>query len=364
MSLKLDSQATPPRSDEPSPPAPLPDEPFYRRGDQARRWGGILLLAGLIWLGFAVGSRAALPTFGFVERTATLGTQTFAAERVVVNGGADHVEFVGWNQDQIQVQVVKHAFGWNSAAADDALEQLDVQITPRGDTLVIEVRRPLGSVIGRAPYADLRVALPVSTAAEAHVISGDISAEEVSGDLALTTVSGDITAANTRGTLTLNTTSGEVDVRDHAGALAAESISGDVRLAGDLASPTVRTVSGDARLDGATGTVVLSSISGDLSLASADLAGLDLESTSGDIEARVELADGATGTISNISGDVELRLPEDARLGLEVTTASGDLTSDIRGLNAERRSLRGAVGSGGGSLSVSTTSGDVEVRGE
>lgn len=364
MDLKLDPQAAPPRGDQPLPPAPVPDEPYYRRGDQARRWGGILLLAGLVWLVFSIGSRSALPTAGFVERTEPIGAQSFTAERVVVSGVADHVEFVGWNQGEVRVEGVKHAYGWNGGAAEDALDQLDVQITSRGDTLVIEVKRPLGTVIGRAPYAELRVALPEGVSAQANVVSGDINAEEVRGDLALTTVSGNVRVGDTRGALTLSTTSGDVEVRDHDGAVSAESVSGDVRLEGDLASPTVRTVSGEARLDGASGSVVLSSISGELSLEGAGLAGLDVESTSGDIEARVELAEGATGSISNISGDVELRLSEDARLDLEVTTASGELTSEIGGLEADRRSLRGALGGGGPALTVSTTSGDVEVREE
>lgn len=364
MNLKLDPRATPPRGDQPQPPAPLPDEPFYRRGEQARRWGGILLLIGLVWLVFAIGSRAGLPTAGFVERTASLGAQSFAAEKVVVTGVADHVELVGWNRDEVEVQVVKHAFGWNGAAAEDALDQLDVAMSRRGDTLVIEVRRPLGTVIGRAPYADLRLALPAEVSAEAHVVSGDIAVEAVRGDLTLVTVSGNVTVEDTRGAIAVSTTSGDLEVRDHAGALSAESVSGDVRLEGDLASPEVRTVSGDARLDGASGSVVMSTISGDLSVAGASLTGLSVESTSGDVEARVDLARGATGSISNISGDVDLRIPDDARLGLDVTTASGELTTDIDGLEAGRRSLHGDLGGGGASLSVSTTSGDVEVWGE
>lgn len=364
MDLKRDPQVTPPRSDQPQPPAPLPDEPYYRRGEQARRWGGILLLIGLVWLVFAIGSRSSLPTAGFVERTATLDARSFTAEKVVVTGVADHVAFVGWNQDEVEVEVVKHAFGWNSDAAENALGQLDVTMTQSGDTLVIEVRRPLGTVIGRAPYAHLRVALPAGVSAEARVVSGDVSAEEVQGDLSLVTVSGSVTAEDTRGSLSLSTTSGDLEVSDHVGALSAESVSGDVRLEGDLVSPAVRTVSGDVRLDGVSGNAILSTISGDLSVAGDNLEGLSIESTSGDIETRLDLAGGATGRISNISGDVDVRLPEDARLGLDVTTASGELSTDIDGLEADRRSLRGAVGGGGPSLSISTTSGDVEVQGD
>jgi hypothetical protein len=364
MQINTDPRATPPRADSPLPPAPVPDEPFYRRGEQARRWGGILLLIGVVWLVFALGSR--LPVFGvgFVERTEPIPSQSFAVERVVITGVNDNVELVGWNQEEVQVEAVKHGFGWNGEAAQEGLERLEVVITPSGETLTIDVRRPLDSIVGRAPYANLRIALPAGVSAETRLANGDIQVTEVSGDLALSTVSGDLDSTDTRGTLTLSTTSGDLDVRDHSGALTAESVSGDMQLEGALASPSVKTVSGDARLEGASGTVELRSISGGLNVTGGDIAALNVESTSGDVEARIGLREGSNSRISSISGDVGVRLENVANLELEATTTSGEIESDLEGLDEERRSLRGSLGDGSAALSVSTTSGDIEVRGD
>lgn len=364
MHVEHDPRATLPGADQPPPPAPLPNEPYYRRGEQARRWGGIMLLVGVVWLVFALSLRAPIFGVGFVERTEAISAQTFAVERVVVSGVADRIELVGWNDDGVQVEAVKHAFGWNGGAADEALDQLEVVMTPQGETLMIEVRRPIGAIVGRAPYAELRIALPEGASAEAHVVSGAIDVAEVRGDLTLSTVSGDLETTDTSGSLALSTTSGDLEVRDHRGPLTADSVSGDLELSGALVSPAVQTVSGDASLDGATGRVELSSISGSLRLAGDRLAGLSIESTSGDIEAAITMAAGATGRISNISGDVEVSLMNSADLALEVATTSGDLSSDLEGLAAERRSLRGTLGEGSAQLTVSTTSGDVEVREE
>lgn len=364
MKIDLDPRATPARPGEPQAAVPVPNEPYYRRGEQARRWGGILLLVGVVWLVFALGSRAPLFGVGFVERTEDLGAQTFDVERVVVAGIADRVELVGWSGDGVQVEAVKHGFGWNGDAAAEALEQLEVVIAPNGDTLTIEVRRPLGAMVGRAPFADLRIALPAGVSAEARVVSGAITVADVRGDLTLGTVSGDLASRDTSGTLTLSTTSGDLEVRDHRGPLSADSVSGDLRLEGDLASPRVQTVSGDASLEGASGRAELNSISGDLSIDGGRLEALTIESTSGDIEAAVGLGQGSTSRISNISGDVEISLSTPADLTLDVSTTSGDISSDLPGMQAERRSLRGATGDGSATLTISTTSGDVEVNGE
>ncbi len=364
MQINTDPRATPPRTDSSLPPAPAPDESYYRRGEQARRWGGILLLLGVVWLVFALGSRLPLFGVGFVERTEPIPPQSFAVTRVVISGVSDNVELVGWNQAEVQVEAVKHGFGWNGDAAQEGLERLEVVITPNGDTLNIDVRRPLDSIVGRAPYANLRIALPAGVSAEARLASGDIEVSEVTGDLVLSTVSGDLESADTLGKLTLSTTSGDLEVRDHSGALTAESVSGDVRLEGALASPNVKTVSGDASLEGASGTVELRSISGGLSVSGGDIAALTVESTSGDVEAEVALNEGSSSRISSISGDVGVRLERTTNLQLEATTTSGEIETDLEGLDEERRSLRGSFGDASAALGISTTSGDIEVRGD
>lgn len=363
MNTQLDPRVSPP-TPQPAPPAPLPDEPYYRRGEQARRWGGILLLIGVVWLVFALGSRAPLFGVGFVERTATTGPQSYAVERVVVTGVADNVELVGWSGDEVQVEAVKHGFGWNGGAAQEALEQLEVIFTPQGETLTIEVRRPIGAIIGRGPYADLRIALPAGAAVEARVVSGEIAVEEVRGELTLGSVTGDMATEDTQGSLTISTTSGDVEVRDHNGPVVAESVSGDVELVGALESPRVQTVSGDAALEGVTGRAELSSISGNLRVAGDQLEALSLESTSGDIAVEAGLAEGSASQISNISGDVAVTLFSPESLRLDVSTTSGDLSSDLPGLSEERRSLRGTIGAGGADLTINTTSGDVTVSEE
>jgi hypothetical protein len=363
--MSVDQEQRSARSAQPGPVTPVPDEPFYRRGEQARRWGALLLLVGVVWLVFALAGRGSLLPLGFVERTESIATQSYSAERVVISGLGDDVEFVAADGDEIVVDGLRRGFGWNEAAAQDSLRQLELLVEESGDTLRIELRRPSFAAVGRAPTAELRVALPAGVAAEAELVSGELRAEGVRGDLQLRTVSGSVSASDTAGRLDVPTTSGDVELSDHSGPLAIETTSGEVQADGELADPRVTTVSGDVELDGTVGELEARSISGALSVTDARDARLRIESTSGDVEFAGALAAGAS-EISNISGDVRVRLDEPDDLRLDLRSTSGDLESDLplRDVERERRSLRGSVGDGGSTLAISTTSGDIEVTGE
>lgn len=354
------------RSSEGGPLAPPPDEPYYRRGEQARRWGSLLLLVGVVWLVFALTAGGRFMPFGFVERSEPIAPRAFSAERVVISGLADDVELVPADGDEVVVSGTRHGYGWSGGAAEDALERLEVLVDEQGETLRVEVRRPGLTLLGRAPYAELRIALPAGVAAEADVVSGDIAAADVRGDLRLVTVSGAVATSDTAGALAVRTTSGDISLEGHAGALDVETTSGDVRARGELADPRVQSVSGDVELAGARGAVEATTISGDLAVRAGAGARLRIESTSGDVEFDGPLAGGASSRIANISGDVRVRLEHPADLRLDLTTLSGDLASDLplRDAERERRSLAGTLGAGGTTLTVNTTSGDVEVSGE
>jgi hypothetical protein len=349
-----------------TPPQTVPNEPYYRRGEQARRWGALLLLVGVVWLVFSITSRGSFFGMGFVERTAELPAQSYAVERVVISGVNDNITLLAGDGDEVRVSGVKHAFGWSGGAAEDALDDLQLTVDEQGDTLVIDVQRPALFGIGRSPYVELEVSLPSDILAEAGVVSGDLLVEGVRGDLTLRSVSGSIAAEETEGQLSVNTTSGDVDLEDHRGGLTVETVSGDVRADGALDSPRVESVSGDVELEGVSGSVDLRSISGELSARGDEEASITIESTSGDVAFSGELESGTPSRISNISGDVQVRLSDPGDMRLELTSMSGDLSSDLdlQGMERERRRLSGTLGDGETSLTISTTSGDISVAEE
>lgn len=354
---------------EPRGQQPLPSEPYYRRGEQARRWGALLLLIGVVWLVFELTVRSSIFGIGVgrVEQTEQLPAQSFSAEQVLINGVNDDIKLVPGSGDTIIVEATKHAFGWNTGAANGALSRLDMATEQRGDTLVIDLRptNRLGFAIGRVPYLSLRVSLPAGVRAEAAVVSGDITAQEVRSDLVLRSVSGAVHAEDTAGALRATTTSGDVRIRDHSGGLVIETTSGDISAAGALNAPRLNSVSGAINLQGAISNLELRTISGDIEVRDATDASLVVESTSGDVSFDGALASDSDSRISTISGDVRVRLASPDDLRLELRTTSGELSNELSlpTNTEERRRLSGTLGAGETSLSIETTSGDIEVAG-
>jgi len=352
----------------PSPP-PLPTEPYDRRGEQARRWGALLVLIGVIWLVFELTVRSSIFGIGvgLVERSEQLPTRRFSAERVLISGVNDDVELVASDGTMISVEATRYASGWNSGAANSALKRIELVTEQRGNTLVIEVQpqNRLGFAIGRVPSMTLRIALPAGVASEASVVSGELRAAQVRGDLVLRSVSGAITAEGTSGTLQVHSTSGDVRVRDHRGDLAVETTSGDISARGALNATRINSVSGKIDLEGASGVLALRTISGDLEVRAATDASLAIESTSGDVELDGTLTRGSTSRISTISGDVRVRLASPDDLRLELSTTSGELRNELAmpTETQERRQFSGTLGAGETRLIIDTTSGDIEVTG-
>jgi len=123
--------------------------------------------------------------------------------------------------------------------------------------------------------------------------------------------------------------------------------SGDLR-ASSLAGPTrVITRSKDIRLDNFTGNVHIEDNNSDIELTPGKL-------PLGNIH------------VTNRRGRIHLVLPPEAAFQLDAHASRGEISSDFAGVNVENRAhdsqARGAVGSGGPQIQLSTERGDIEIR--
>jgi DUF4097 and DUF4098 domain-containing protein YvlB len=161
--------------------------------------------------------------------------------------------------------------------------------------------------------------------------------------------------------LELNSSSGDVSVAGHGGSIQVNSSSGDVVIDEASGPIVVRTSSGDIRLTGTTGEVTVATSSGDVR--ATGLARLREASTSsGRLTLEGIFTDAAS--IRASSGDVTLRFAPESAVRIEATTTSGDIRAAglaLTGQQQERRRLTGALGAGGTTLRVGTTSGDISL---
>jgi Putative adhesin len=145
--------------------------------------------------------------------------------------------------------------------------------------------------------------------------------------------------------------------------MTAKSVSGDITLDGVAGSVDAKTVSGNLDARDLDGEIAFNSVSGDLTLAGGTVGQLDARTVSGRVTADIDLRDGGGLRVSTVSGDVAVRLPASSSARVELRSASGRLCSNFAHMGATSTTrpsvIKATLGSGSGSLNVSSMTGDV-----
>jgi DUF4097 and DUF4098 domain-containing protein YvlB len=230
---------------------------------------------------------------------------------------------------------VKH-----SSFFDDP-NNINVKVNQSGSVIMVSV--DTGSSLFSTRSVDLNITVPQQVNLELTSSSGDISVNDTQGAIELSTGSGNISAIND--TFTGNAT--------------LISTSGDIHAAGDTFdyNVSVTTASGDIEMhqDALNGSA-------------------KVNATSGDIDFTGTLASSTTPNVSyqftSVSGDIHVGLPASASFNVQADTTSGSIDAgdfpsinvqDAHGGNGSHAS--GSVGSSGGpSITIGTTSGDITIH--
>lgn len=218
---------------------------------------------------------------------------------------------------------------------------------------------------GLEAHADIRVVVPAGQSIDLNLGVGEVSIDNVNGNIRVSVSAANITSGHTKGTLNLDTGSGEVRVTDAEGELSLDTGSGEV---------TVSRVKGrELKMDTGSGSVTATSIE-------VERLGLDTGSgrvTLRDVKARELLVDTGSGSVEiDLSSDVD-RLAVDSGSGgitigvpsvlgaeLSIETGSGRIDADVPVTvrRSGRRSLVGSIGDGRGRITIETGSGGVRLR--
>jgi hypothetical protein len=345
--------------DGPPPGAQVPNEPYYQQPltpRPARRANGLgvaLVVVGLLLLAFQIfGGGFAIGGVG----TITLVDQNYQGNRIELTAAASDVEIRPSDGSGIHIEAIQRG---------GSQGDYQIDVTHSGDTVRVAETSSSFFCFFCSRSVSYRISVPAGAQADIHTASGEIDVEGLSGAVSLGSVSGDVRAAELSGGLTVTTTSGEVQLRDVAGKLDVGSISGDIKLEnGNVEGATVNTTSGEVQLDGVAGALEVTSVSGDINVREAHDGRLDLSTTSGEIQYQGDLAQASANTVNSISGDVRVRLPESSGFRLDASTVSGDISSEFelsQGQQA-RWNLSGVAGDGSATLTIGTTSGDIQVE--
>ena len=229
----------------------------------------------------------------------------------------------------------------------------------------------IGSVAGLAEGVTTTGSLHFTDIAgdvRGETATGEIVVARVGGSAAVATQSGSISATEIKRGLSSNAASGDVSAsKIEGGRVECKSVSGDVSVkeVGTLAplDITVESVSGDASLENAAGNIAIKAVSGDAQAINIAATRLQAQTVSGDVKAQLREAFSGAMQINTVSGDVSLHLPEGSNLRVTMSTMSGELRCehDAHDVSATESLWSGEIGTGAGTLSVQTISGDAHI---
>jgi DUF4097 and DUF4098 domain-containing protein YvlB len=125
----------------------------------------------------------------------------------------------------------------------------------------------------------------------------------------------------------VKTASADTELTGNFGKVEVNTVSGDVRARGDIAdAATVKAVSGDVDLERVHGDVSVQTVSGDLRARSIH-GSADAKSVSGDI--RLEALTAGDIRFNSVSGDIEIGVAPGSLLDVDAGSTSGDLSSEV-----------------------------------
>ncbi|GAB2922871.1 DUF4097 family beta strand repeat-containing protein [Rheinheimera gaetbuli] len=216
--------------------------------------------------------------------------------------------------------------------------------------------------------ADLRVEVPSGSSIEFKGVNSDVSLQGITGGSKISTVNGNIAAANLSTLVHLNTVNGEIGSKDNSGQIELSSVNGEIIDVGSSGRLNYSVVNGKIKARTSAEEVSVSTVNGDAELKMTNTQGLKLSTVNGEIEA--ELANSANPRISgsSVSGDIELKLDSSTSARFDIkASAGGSIKNKLSNDKASKakygpaRSLQFTLGSGDGSVELSTVSGDVEL---
>lgn len=238
-------------------------------------------------------------------------------------------------------------FAQDAVEVNGDAEDLEVRLDDDGVLYIRQGKTASSTVIfGRGlARTDLELTLPdkVWEFVRISTVNGDVQLDDAleANELNIQTVSGDITADRACcPKMTLESVSGDISGDDMAGNVAADTKSGDITLNGSFSEVKAGSMSGDVELNGMANFITCSSMSGDVTVETEVLPReMNASSKSGDCCVRVPAGEGFTVNLHTVSGelntDFELVGTIGARSGSAVYLDGGNRNFSISSISGD-----------------------------
>jgi hypothetical protein len=262
--------------------------------------------------------------------------------RLAVDNSNGSVEITGWDQDKVEID------GTQYGSTPELRDAIKIDVVASGDLVQIRTIRPSdrhGNMGAR--YI---IKAPRKVNLDRIVTSnGSVKLDDIEGAVRVRTTNGSVRAARVRGNLEAQTSNGTVEARDLDG------------------PATIRTTNGRVHADGVRGALQASTSNGSIyarMVKPEPHRAVRLETTNGGIELTMDSLQDNEVRASTTNGGITVKLP--ARIGARVhaRTSHSAIHTDFdvnREDPSSKHSLDGVIGSGGPTVSLTSTNGSIRL---
>ena len=307
----------------------------------------------LVLLLFALPAQAKEYTFQYQR---IIDTETpVEVELNLVNG---NVYVRGGEVNQIKIDAVKRVHAVSLDEAEIVADHVEIRVDQQTDRVDITTnylrmtdRSPnfwekILGVGGSPSYGnvDFTITIPPGTAISVANTSGNITVQNVYGNVSLFSSAADID---------VNTVEGEISIENGSGHTIGELLFGPVTIRQPRGEVDLSWVEGDGRIR---------SMSADIKL-SQDRGAADITTATGSVTIQTSLNSNRDFFVETGSGNIEFRVPELSSGQLKLASDLGRIQTDVP-VSIEsysRTGLKGTFGLGGVEITLQSGSGDVSV---
>jgi DUF4097 and DUF4098 domain-containing protein YvlB len=217
--------------------------------------------------------------------------------------------------------------------------------------------------------AQLSFEVPVGSSVEFKGVNGNVSVSGIHGSSQIGTVNGEITATNLRNSVKLSSVNGEIKLSGASGRIELSSVNGEIEDTGSSGRVSYEVVNGEINASSSAEEVSVSTVNGDAGLKLSGTTQLKLSTVNGEIDATLRDSSAPRISGSSVSGDIELTLDSSTSARVDIkASAGGSIDNKLSSDKASKakygpsRSLQFTLGSGDGSVELTTVSGDIKLE--
>jgi|Deesub1362B_J571_1020462.scaffolds.fasta_scaffold00937_6 hypothetical protein len=279
------------------------------------------------------------------------------------------IEITTHSANQVDVVIERRVRTSDREEAQDILRDVEITMEQDGNDVTVEVNYPGEESWGfwrrrLRPWWRIRVKVPKTYNAQLKTSGGDISVQQLDGELKCTTSGGDLELVEITGPIRARTSGGDIYVESCTKDVDVVTSGGDVEIHNVEGSVEATTSGGDITVTRVRGEVRVRTSGGDIEVINAGKT-VEARTSGGDIRASFKKQPDTECHLITTGGNIYVYMAENLRFDIEASTTSGLIKSElpltIQG-EISRRRIDGKINGGGPVLVVRTSGGNIYLK--